>query len=130
LIPYLRVMEDLRIDKFIWAVRLFKTRSLSASEIKAGNVLINEENIKASQSVKVGDVIKVKRNPIWRSYKVKELLKRRVGAKLVDQYIAEVTPAAEIEKLEMMKMMPGFDRRKGEGRPTKRERREIDKYKW
>ncbi|MGB6037365.1 MAG: S4 domain-containing protein [Cryomorphaceae bacterium] len=123
-------MEDLRIDKFIWAVRLFKTRSLSASEIKAGNVLINEENIKASQSVKVGDIIKVKRNPIWRSYKVKELLKRRVGAKLVDQYIAEVTPSEEIEKLEMMKMMPGFDRRKGEGRPTKRERRDIDKYKW
>jgi ribosome-associated heat shock protein Hsp15 len=123
-------MEDLRIDKFIWAVRLFKTRSLSASEIKAGNVLINEENIKASQSVKVGDVIKVKRNPIWRSYEVKELLKSRVGAKLVGQYIAEVTPAAEIEKLEMMKMMPGFDRRKGEGRPTKRERRDIDKYKW
>ncbi|MCZ4407901.1 S4 domain-containing protein [Cryomorphaceae bacterium 1068] len=123
-------MEDLRIDKFIWAVRLFKTRSISASEIKAGNVLINEEGIKASQSVKVGDVIKVKRNPIWRSYKVKELLKRRVGAKLVDQFIKEVTPAEEIEKLEMMKMMPGFDRRKGEGRPTKRERRDIDKYKW
>jgi len=123
-------MEDLRIDKFIWAVRLYKTRSLSASEIKAGNVLINEENIKAAQSVKIGDVIKVKRNPIWRSYKVKELLKRRVGAKLVEQYITEVTPAAEIEKLEMMKMMPGFDRRKGEGRPTKRERRDIDKYKW
>jgi ribosome-associated heat shock protein Hsp15 len=123
-------MEDLRIDKFIWAVRLFKTRSLSASEIKAGNVLINEEGIKASQSIKVGDVIKVKRNPIWRSYKVKELLKRRVGAKLVDQYIAEVTPAEEIEKLEMMKMMPGYDRQKGEGRPTKRERRDLDKYKW
>ncbi|HKL40041.1 MAG TPA: S4 domain-containing protein [Cryomorphaceae bacterium] len=123
-------MEDLRIDKFIWAVRLFKTRSISASEIKSGNILINEENIKASQSVKVGDVIKVKRNPIWRSYKVKELLKKRVGAKLVDQYITEVTPAEEIEKLEMMKMMPGFDRQKGQGRPTKRERRDIDKYKW
>jgi ribosome-associated heat shock protein Hsp15 len=123
-------MEDLRIDKFIWAVRLFKTRSISASEIKAGNVLINEEGIKASQSIKVGDIIKIKRNPIWRSYKVKELLKRRVGAKLVDQYIADVTPPEEIEKLEMMKMMPGFDRRKGEGRPTKRERRDIDKYKW
>ncbi len=123
-------MEDLRIDKFIWAVRLFKTRSISASEIKAGNVLINEEGIKASQSIKVGDIIKIKRNPIWRSYKVKELLKRRVGAKLVDQYIADVTPPEEIEKLEMMKMMPGFDRRKGEGRPTKRERLDIDKYKW
>jgi ribosome-associated heat shock protein Hsp15 len=130
LIPYLRVMEDLRIDKFIWAVRLFKTRSLSASEIKAGNVLINDAAIKASQSIKAGDIIKVKRNPIWRSYKVKELLKKRVGAKLVEQYIKEVTPAGEIEKLEMMKMMPGFDRRRGEGRPTKRERRDIDKFKW
>lgn len=130
MIPYLRVMEDLRIDKFIWAVRFFKTRSLSASEIKAGNVLLNEEGIKPAQSVKTGDVIKVKRNPIWRSYKVKELLKKRVGAKLVDQYIEEVTPKEEIEKLELMKMMPGFDRRKGEGRPTKRERRDLDKFKW
>ncbi|MEM9053443.1 MAG: S4 domain-containing protein [Bacteroidota bacterium] len=123
-------MEDLRVDKYIWAVRLFKTRSLSAAEIKAGNVLINEEPVKPSQSIKEGDIIKVKRNPIWRSYKVKELLKRRVGAKLVAQYIDEVTPAEEIEKLEMMKMMPGFDRKKGEGRPTKRERRDIDKYRW
>ena len=123
-------MEDLRVDKYIWAVRLFKTRSLSAAEIKAGNVLINEEPVKPSQSIKEGDIIKVKRNPIWRSYKVKELLKRRVGAKLVAQYIDEVTPAEEIEKLEMMKMMPGFDRKKGEGRPTKRERRDIDKNRW
>jgi ribosome-associated heat shock protein Hsp15 len=123
-------MEDLRLDKFIWAVRLFKTRSLSASEIKAENVLVNEETVKPSANVKVGDIIKVKRNPIWRSYEVKELLKRRVGAKLVDQYIKEVTPDEEIEKLEMMKMMPGFDRRKGEGRPTKKERRNLDRYKW
>ncbi|MCH2214996.1 MAG: RNA-binding S4 domain-containing protein [Flavobacteriales bacterium] len=123
-------MEDLRVDKYIWAIRLFKTRSLSAAEIKAGNVLINEEPVKPSQSIKEGDIIKVKRNPIWRSYKVKELLKRRVGAKLVAQYIEEVTPSEEIEKLEMMKMMPGFDRRKGEGRPTKRERRDLDKYRW
>ena len=123
-------MDDLRIDKFIWAVRLFKTRSLSASEIKAGNVMLNEEPIKPAQTVKEGDVIKVKRNPIWRSYRVKELLKRRVGAKLVDQYIEEVTPDEEIEKLEMMKMMPGFDRRKGEGRPTKKERRDLDRLKW
>jgi ribosome-associated heat shock protein Hsp15 len=123
-------MDDLRIDKYIWAVRLFKTRSLSASEIKSGNVLLNEEPIKPAQTVKEGDVIKVKRNPIWRSYRVKELLKRRVGAKLVDQYIEEVTPEEEIEKLEMMKMMPGFDRRKGEGRPTKKERRDLDRLKW
>jgi len=123
-------MEELRVDKYVWAVRLFKTRSLSATEIKAGNVLINEGSIKPSQSIKVGDIIKVKRNPIWRSYKVKELLKRRVGAKLVQQYIDDVTPTEEIEKLEMMKMMPGYDRRKGEGRPTKRERRDLDKYRW
>jgi len=123
-------MDDLRIDKFIWAVRLFKTRSLSASEIKSGHVLINEEPVKPAQSIKEGDIIKVKRNPIWRSYRVKELLKRRVGAKLVDKYIEEVTPEEEIEKLEMMKMMPGFDRPKGEGRPTKKERRDIDRLKW
>jgi ribosome-associated heat shock protein Hsp15 len=123
-------MDDLRLDKFIWAVRLFKTRSLSAAEIKSGNVMLNEEPVKPAQTVKEGDVIKVKRNPIWRSYRVKELLKRRVGAKLVEQYIEEVTPEEEIEKLEMMKLMPGFDRRKGEGRPTKKERRDIDRLKW
>ncbi len=121
-------MSEIRIDKFIWAVRLYKTRSIAADAIKSGHIHINESEVKPSQNVKEGDVIKVKRNPIWRSYKVLELLKKRVGAKLVHQYIEECTPAEEIEKLEMMKMMPGFQREKGKGRPTKRERRKLDDF--
>jgi len=124
-------MSEVRIDKFIWAVRLYKTRSISARAVKDEQVFLNDAKVKPSQSVKVGDVIKVKRLPIWRSYKVKEMLSKRVGAKLVDDYIRDVTPAEEIEKLEMMKMMPGYDRERGKGRPTKKERRNLDDFnKW
>lgn len=121
-------MSEIRIDKYIWAVRLFKTRSIAATAVKSGQVLVNEEPVKPAHVVKIGEVIKVKRNPIWRSYEIKEILKNRVGAKLVDQYIQECTPTEEIEKLELMKLMPGFDRQKGTGRPTKKERRDIDQY--
>lgn len=121
-------MDDMRVDKFIWAVRLFKTRSIGAAAVKAGHVLVNDTAAKPAQNVKVGDLIKVKRNPIWRSYRIKELLKNRVGAKLVETYIEECTPAEELEKLEMMKLMPGFDRKKGAGRPTKKERRNLDQW--
>ncbi len=122
--------HSMRIDKYIWAVRFYKTRSIAADAIKTGQVLVNENMAKPAQIVKPGDVIKVKRNPIWRSYKVKELLKNRVGAALLPTYIEECTPAAEIEKLEMMKLMPGYDREKGTGRPTKKERRELDDLDW
>lgn len=121
-------MNEVRIDKFLWAVRLYKTRSLSAEAIKSQQVLINEHYVKASQLVAVGDVIKVKQNPIWRQYRVKELLKNRVGAKLVNTYIEDCTDPEEFEKLEMMKLMPGYDRKKGLGRPTKKERRDMDKF--
>lgn len=121
-------MEEIRIDKFIWAVRLFKTRSLGSKAVKAGHVIVNDEPIKPAHNVKVGDQIKVKRNPIWRTYEIKELLKKRVGAKLVADYITECTPESEIEKLAMMKLMPGFDRPKGKGRPTKKERRNLDEF--
>lgn len=121
-------MSEVRIDKFIWAVRLFKTRSLSAKAVKSDQILLNDEKVKPAQTVKEGDVIKVKRLPIWRSYRVKALLEKRVGAKLVDDYIDDVTPDEEIEKLEMMKLMPGFDRERGKGRPTKKERRNLDDF--
>ena len=120
----------MRIDKYIWAVRFYKTRSIAADAIKTGQVMVNDNMAKPAQSVKLGDIIKVKRNPIWRSYKVKEFLKNRVGAALLPSYIEECTPAEEIEKLEMMKLMPGYDREKGSGRPTKKERRKLDDLDW
>lgn len=123
-------MSDVRIDKFIWAVRFFKTRSISATAIKSGQVLLNDAAIKPAQSVQVGDVIKVKRLPIWRTYKIKEILKNRVGAKLVENYIEDITPPEVLEQLEIMKLMPGYDRERGAGRPTKKERRSLDDLKW
>lgn len=123
-------MDDLRIDKFLWAVRLFKTRSKSAEAIKSGQVFLNDRSVKPAQTVEVGDVVRVKRNPIQRSYRIKQPLQRRVGAKLVDQYIEECTPQTELDKLETMRLMPGFDRERGKGRPTKKERREWDNLKW
>lgn len=120
----------MRIDKYLWAVRLFKTRSMAAQAIKAGQVMLNEAEVKAAATVSPGDVIQVKRNPIWRSYKVLQLLKNRVGAKLVPEYLSDVTPAAELEKLELMKLMPGYEREKGKGRPTKKERRRLDDLGW
>ena len=120
-------MSDIRIDKFVWAVRLYKTRSVGAEAVKTGQVLLNDNPIKPAQVVVAGDILKVKRNPIWRKYKIKGLLKNRVGAKLVEQYIEDITDPEEIEKLEMMKLMPGYDRQKGAGRPTKKDRRDIDK---
>lgn len=107
---------------------MFKTRSLSAEAIKSGQVMINDQPVKPAQNVERGNLIKVKRNPIWRQYRVKELLKNRVGAKLVDQYIEECTDPDELEKLELMKLMPGYDRKKGTGRPTKKERRDMDNF--
>lgn len=121
-------MNDIRIDKYLWAVRLYKTRSVSATAIKTEQVLLNDRLVKSAQTIKIGDIIKVKRNPIWRSYRVIELLKRRVGAKLVPEYIIECTPKEEIEKFEMMKLMPGFDRQRGTGRPTKKERRDLEGF--
>lgn len=123
-------MSDVRIDKFLWATRLFKTRSISSEAVKSHQVLLNELPVKPAQTVKPGDVISVKRNPIWRSYRIKDVLSKRVGAKLVDDYLEESTPEAELEKLEMMKMMPGYDRERGKGRPTKKERRDLDDLKW
>ena len=120
------MISEIRIDKFVWAVRLYKTRSIGAEAVKTGQVLLNDSPVKAAQTVKPGDVLKIKRNPIWRTYRIKELLKNRVGAKLVDQYIEDCTDPAELEKLEMMKLMPGYDREKGTGRPTKKERRDLD----
>ena len=121
---------EVRIDKFIWAVRLFKTRSIAAEAVKSGLVQLNDRPVKAAQNVSTGDEISVRRNPIWRRYRVKELLANRVSAKLVENYLTDITPQAELDKLEQMKLMPGFDRPKGQGRPSKKERRDMDKFGW
>ncbi|MBI9065874.1 MAG: RNA-binding S4 domain-containing protein [Salinivirgaceae bacterium] len=119
---------EVRIDKWLWAVRIFKTRSQAAEACKKGRIYINDEEIKASRAVKLHDIVEVKKPPITYRYKVKELLARRVGAKLVENYIEDITPEQEIIKFDMMRLNLEGYRDRGAGRPTKKERRILDKW--
>jgi len=117
----------MRIDKFLWSVRVFKTRTVASEACKSGRVTMSGQFVKSSRDVKEGDIIEVKKNPIWRKYKVKKLLKNRVGAKLVDEHVEDLTPKEELEKLEMIRKSGILSRPRGYGRPTKKDRRDIEK---
>ena len=117
-----------RIDKYLWAVRLFKTRSLAAKMVKEGKVLLDGEKVKTAKDLKVGDVFSIKKNTATFSYQVVELLERRVGAKLVDQYLKDITPEEEIEKFKQYQLAQREYRDLGFGKPTKKDRRNIRKF--
>lgn len=119
---------SVRADKFIWAVRLAKTRSDAAEALRGAKVLVNGQQTKPSREIVVGDVVQVKHMPAIFSYKVVELTDRRVGAKLVEQFVIDTTPDAEREKLELARLDTSGRRDRGAGRPTKRERRELDDF--
>lgn len=118
--------ENLRIDKWLWAVRLYKTRSLATTACKNNQVSIDGTSVKPSHIVKINDIVKVKRPPIVRSYQVIGLLAQRESAKVVVDYIKDVTPQSELQKLEEGKMVFTVYRDKGTGRPTKKERRSLE----
>ena len=120
--------EGIRIDKWLWAVRLYKTRSLAAEECKKGKVNINGMSVKPSREIKEGETIQLRRPPITRSYKVLALTENRMAAKLVPEYLVETTPASELELLEMQKNMSIYNRERGTGRPTKKDRRDLDDF--
>lgn len=120
--------EDIRIDKWLWAIRVYKTRSLAADACKNGRVRINDALAKPARTIKIGDIIEVRKSPIFYKYEVKELLKSRVGAKLVEQYCNDLTPDQEIIKLDMVRANLGGYRDRGAGRPTKKERRLLDDW--
>jgi ribosome-associated heat shock protein Hsp15 len=119
------MLPAVRIDKYLWAVRIFKTRSLAAEACKKGRVSIDGMHVKPSRSVSEGDVIEVKKMPVIYSYRVKEPIEKRVGAKLVDQHVENITPREELQKLEMQDDFY-IKRDRGAGRPTKKERRLLD----
>jgi ribosome-associated heat shock protein Hsp15 len=119
--------NHIRIDKFLWAVRLFKTRSLAADACKSGKILINAYPVKSSRLLSINDIFKLKRNPVTYTYRVKAILSSRVGPKLVESYLEDLTAPEELLKLEIGQQMPFVKRDRGAGRPTKKERREIDK---
>ncbi len=117
---------DTRIDKFLWSVRLFKTRTQAAEACKKGRVLVGGALVKASHVIKAGDTIQIKRPPVTYAFRVLDIPSSRLGAKLVENYLQNVTSADQIALLEVIKVDRQNQRAKGLGRPTKKERRDID----
>lgn len=120
--------EGTRIDKYLFAMRLYKTRSLASEECRKGKVTIGGMNVKPSRELKVGETIQLRRPPITRSYKIVALTESRMAAKLVPEFLLETTPASELEILEVQKNMSVYNRERGTGRPTKKERRDLDDF--
>jgi ribosome-associated heat shock protein Hsp15 len=119
--------KSIRIDKFLWAVRLFKTRSIASDECRKGRILINNIQVKPSRIVVKNEIIVVKRPPVIYTFRVLMPVENRVSAKLVETLIEDLTPPEEVAKLDLSKASGTVYRDKGSGRPTKKERRVIDK---
>jgi ribosome-associated heat shock protein Hsp15 len=123
------LLSDVRLDKWLWAVRIYKSRSVAADACNSGKVQIGSQPVKPSRSVKVGETITAIAGDIKRTVKVTRLLEKRVGAKLVKDFLEDLTPAIEYEKSREKQMLPPpFLRAKGAGRPTKKERRSLNPF--
>jgi len=118
----------MRVDKFLWCVRYFKTRSIATDACKQGKVRVNDAVVKPSREVYPTDKLIVRKNQINYEIEILDLPPSRVGAKLVNLYINDVTPKEEFEKLELLKYSQDYYRKKGTGRPTKKDRRELDDW--
>lgn len=118
----------MRIDKFLWSVRFYKTRSISAEEIKKNRVSIGGNIVKSSREVREGDIIEIRKNQIDYKIKVIQIPKSRLGAKLVSLYIVDMTDKEQYELLKMRRLSQDYYRQKGEGRPTKKDRRDMDDF--
>ena len=120
--------EEARIDKWLWAARIFKTRSIAADAIKNGRVTIGNMNVKPSRMVKVGEVVSVRKPPVTYSFKILKTIEQRVGAKLIPEIYENVTPPDQYELLEMNRISGFVNRQRGTGRPTKKDRRALDEF--
>lgn len=120
--------ESVRVDKWLWAVRVFKTRTLATEACKKGHVSVGDSTLKPSRMVQVGDTIQVRKSPITKSLKILALAEKRMSAKLILDFVEDVTPASEMELLEMQRHMRWSARDRGTGRPTKKDRRELDDF--
>ena len=120
--------KQIRVDKWLWAVRIFKTRNQATEACKKGRILIREQPVKPSRVLRINDIIQVKRPPVVYSFKVTGLLAKRLSARMVKDYIEDITPKQELEKLKVRETF-FISRDKGSGRPTKKERRTMDKLR-
>ncbi len=118
----------MRIDKYLWCIRVFKTRSIASEACKKGHIKIDDANCKPSKEVYGNELIRVRKNQINYKIRVLDIPTSRVGAKLVDLYRKDNTPKEEFEKTELLKYSKEYYRKKGAGRPTKKDRRDIDGY--
>ena len=121
-------MNEARIDKWLWAARIFKTRSIAVDAIKNGRVTIQGVNVKPSRMVKEGEVVSVRKPPVTYTFKILKTIEQRVGAKLLPEIYENVTPPDQYELLEMNRISGFVDRQRGTGRPTKKERRALDEF--
>ena len=122
-------MENgVRIDKWLWAVRIYKTRSLATEECRKGHVSIGNIPVKPSRMVHVGEILKVRKSPITRTFRVLQLAEKRMPASLTLSHLEDITPPEELELLDMQKNMRWITRDPGTGRPTKKERRDLDDF--
>jgi ribosome-associated heat shock protein Hsp15 len=118
----------IRFDKFVWSVRLTKTRSIATELISKGKIRINGLDVKPSKDVKVSEVIHVLKNSAVFTYKIKALIDKRVGPKLVIDYLEDITPLEEIEKFKLYVDSQSVYRKNGTGKPTKKDRRSLDDF--
>ncbi len=121
-------LDEIRIDKWLFAVRLFKTRGQAAEACRRGKVKLNETPAKAAKSIKVGDIVNVRQSPMTRSLEVIDLTERRIGAKLVENFAKDITPKEEWDKYHKSRSNRNLNQNKLQGRPSKRERRLIDQF--
>lgn len=120
--------SEARIDKWLWAARIFKTRSIAADACKNGRVMVNGTNVKPSRPLKVGETVHVKKPPVTYSFKVLKAIEQRVGAKLLPEIYENVTDPKQYEILEMSRISGFVDRARGTGRPTKKDRRAMEAF--
>ncbi len=123
-------MNDLvRIDKWLWSVRIYKTRSLATEQCKAGKVSINGQAVKPSRMLNLNEIVLVRKPPLTYHYQVTGLISKRVSAKVAAEHVKDITPQEELDRLQNIQESAFFVRPRGEGRPTKKERRDIDKFR-
>lgn len=122
--------EPIRIDKYLWAIRLYKTRSLATEACRCGHVRMNGMPLKASHEIKVGEVYELSIEQLHKVIEVKQLLGNRVGAKLLENYMVDQTPKEEYERIQLVRQYAFEKRDRGAGRPTKRDRRDIEDFKY